>query len=156
MDTLKWQRILAATDFSPYGNRAVAEAHALAEKFGAELHVLHIVDNVDKIAERNGATGTLEPDEVAEGPKSWLAELLGETGTVRRVDAVQLGTDVAGKIVNYAKAKAIDVVVLASHGRTGLARMWLGSVAEEVIRAAPCPVLVLRVNAEKPVPAALV
>lgn len=156
MDTLKWQRILAATDFSDYGNRAVAEAHALAEKFEAELHVLHVVDNVDKVAERHGTTGTLEPDEVADGPKAWLAELLGETGTVRRVDAVQFGNDVAEKIVNYARTKAIDVIVLASHGRTGLARMWLGSVAEKVIRAAPCPVLVLRATAEKPVPVAAV
>jgi len=151
MNTTKWERILAATDFSPFGNRAVAEAHALAEKFGAELHVLHVVDNVDDMAEKNGATGTLEPDEVADGPKAWLAELLGEPGTVRRVDAVLYGKNVAKTIARYATAKKIDLIVVASHGRTGLAELWMGSVAQKVVRTAPCPVLVLRAA---PVPAA--
>jgi len=151
MNATKWGRILAATDFSDFGNRAVAEAHALAEKFGAELHVLHVVDNVDDLAEQNGATGTLEPDDVAEGPRAWLAELLGEPGTVRRVDAVLYGKNVAKTIARYASAKNIDLIVVASHGRTGLAELWMGSVAQKVVRTAPCPVLVLR-NA--PVPAA--
>jgi len=144
MDTMKWQRILAATDFSAFGNRAVAEAHALAEKFGAELHVLHVVDNVDAVAEQNGATGTLEPGDETEGPKAWLAELLGESGTLSRVDAVQFGKNVAKTIVRYASAKDIDLIVLGSHGRSGLAHLWMGSVAQKVIRTAPCPVLVLR------------
>ena len=144
MDLMRWERILAATDFSPLGNRAVVEAHVLAEKFGAELHVLHVVDNADGVATQQGATGTLDIDEVATGPKAWLSELLGEKGTVRRVDAVQIGRDVADKILKYALAKEIDVIVLASHGRTGLARIWLGSVAEKVVRSAQCPVLVLR------------
>jgi len=144
MDTMNWQRILAATDFSSFGNRAVAQAHSLAEKYGAELHVLHVVDNVDDVAEHYGATGTLEPGEEVEGPKAWLAELLGEAGTVRRVDAVQFGKNVAETIGRYASAKNIDLIVMASHGRTGLAAAWMGSVAEQVIRTAPCPVLVLR------------
>jgi len=149
MDTMRWERILAATDFSPLGNRAVAEAHALAEKFGAELHVLHVVDNADGIATQHGATGTLNLDEVTTGPKAWLGELLGERGTVRRVDAVQIGPDVADKVLQYARTKDIDVIVLASHGRTGLARLWLGSVAEKVVRLAQCPVLVLRLPADQ-------
>ena len=57
---------------------------------------------------------------------------------------LKIGRDVADKILKYALAKEIDVIVLASHGRTGLARIWLGSVAEKVVRSAQCPVLVLR------------
>ena len=119
MDTMRWKRILAATDFSPLGNRAVAEAHVLAEKFGTELHVLHVVDSADGIATQAGVTGTLDIDEATTGPKAWLGELLGERGTVRRVDAVQIGQDVADKILQYARAKEIDAIVVASHGRTG-------------------------------------
>jgi universal stress protein A len=147
MDTTKWRRILAATDFSPMGNRAVTEGHSLAETFGAELHVLHVVDNADGAATQHGASGVLEPADGAVGNRAWLAELLGETGTVRRVDSVQIGRDVAEKIVHYARHQEIDLIVVASHGRTGLAHLLLGSVAEKVIRSAPCPVLVLRSSA---------
>ena len=145
METTKWRRILAATDFSPLGNRAVTEGHVLAETFGAELHVLHVVDSADGAA-THGVSGIVDP---ADGETGWLGELLGETGNLRRVDAVQIGKDVADKIVNYAQRHEIDLIVVASHGRTGLAQLLLGSVAEKVVRFAPCPVLVLRTPAQE-------
>jgi nucleotide-binding universal stress UspA family protein len=68
--------------------------------------------------------------------------MFGETG-IRRVDAIQVGPDVGEKIVEYARTNQIDLIVMATHGRTGLAHLVLGSVAENVIRTAPCPVLIM-------------
>src|SRR5271166_480787 len=117
MTTPNWQHILTTTDLSPFASKAVAYAHGLAEKFGAELHVLHVVDSADKAAAQHAVAGTYDPAEIAEPQTAWLGELLGETGTIRRVEAVQIGKDVAEKIVQYAEKHDIDLIVLASHGR---------------------------------------
>jgi nucleotide-binding universal stress UspA family protein len=143
-----WQRILTATDLSPFAEAAVQYAHGLAEKFGAELHVLHVVEDSTEAARLMGTTGTYDPADRDNPANVWLGKLLGESGSIRRTEAVQIGTDVADKIVKYAGVHAIDVLVMATHGRTGLAYVWLGSVAEEVCRSAPCPVLLLRPHPE--------
>jgi nucleotide-binding universal stress UspA family protein len=137
------ERILAPTDLSPFAERAVAYAHGLAEKFGAELHVLHVAADLTEAAKLHGATGVVEPAGQDDYDR-WLAGLLGEAGNVRRVEAVRIGGDVADTIDRYAREQAIDLIVLATHGRTGLSHLLLGSVAESVLRAAPCPVLILR------------
>lgn len=144
MNAISWQRILATTDFSPFGNSAVEYAHELAEMFGAELHVLHVARNVDAAGQQFGTSGLLEPGAASDSELEWLARLYGETGTIRRINAVVIGSDAAEKIVHYAKAHAIDLVVMASHGRTGMKHLLLGSVAEKVVRSLHCPVLVLR------------
>jgi universal stress protein A len=144
-----WQRILTATDFSPLGNQAVEYGHALAEDLGAELHVLHIARNVSDVALKHGPTGVLDP---ATGPaegRDWLNEVLGESKTIRRVETIQVGHNVADKIVHYAQTHAIQLIVIATHGRTGLAHFWLGSITEDIIRSAPCPVLVIRPFADE-------
>jgi nucleotide-binding universal stress UspA family protein len=148
MINVNWQRILAATDFSPWGNEAVKVAHALAEKFGAELHVLHVTADSYEYAANFAVTGTLEPENGGDESKAWLAELLGETGGIRRVDTMRMDHDVAHAIHDYARKRHIDLIVMATHGRSGLARFWLGSKTEEVMRSAPCPVLVIRPEPE--------
>jgi nucleotide-binding universal stress UspA family protein len=80
------------------------------------------------------------PDEQTQ----WLAGLLGERGSIRRVEAVRVGSDVARAIVQYAVKQSIDLIVMATHGRTGLSHLLLGSVTESVLHEAPCPILVLR------------
>lgn len=145
----KWTKIVATTDFSPHSNSAVEYAHGLAELSGAELHVLHIVDDATGAAINLGATGVFDPEELCNST-DWLRKILGDQGKVRRVEAVQIGKNVADKIVQYARANGIDLIVMASHGRTGLAHLWLGSNAEKVVRSASCPVLVLRPEADAP------
>src|SRR5262249_24714841 len=103
MSAVSWKRILATTDFSPFGNKAVAYAHGLAESSGAELHVLTVADNADVAARQGGATGLLEPADKTDERWAWLAELHGETGTVRRIDAVVIGKKTADKIADYAQ-----------------------------------------------------
>jgi nucleotide-binding universal stress UspA family protein len=142
MEKLAWNRILATTDFSPFAQRAVSYAHRLAEEHGAELHVLHVVASISAMVGEHGTSGTLDPKDEDDGSK-WLAELLGEAGGIRRVEAVRVGQDVPQTIVQYAKNHAIDLIIMATHGRTGLAHAVLGSNAEKVLRAATCPVLVI-------------
>jgi universal stress protein A len=144
MITVNWQRILAATDFSPCGNEAVNYAHALAEQFGADLHVLHVTRDSSEFAANFAVTGTLEPGDKEHESEDWLARILGETGAIRRVERMHVGRDVAHGIADYARKTNIDLIVMATHGRTGLAHFWLGSKTEEVMRLAPCPVLVVR------------
>jgi universal stress protein A len=138
----KWNRILVTTDFSAFANRAVNYAHALAEEHGAELHVLHVVPSIAAMVAEHGTSGAMGPQDEQEGSQ-WLATLLGESGKVRRVEAVRVGHEVPQTIVHYAKNNGIDLIVIATHGRTGLSHALLGSIAELVLRLAPCPVLAI-------------
>jgi nucleotide-binding universal stress UspA family protein len=140
-DSFRCERILVPTDLSALADRAVKYAHGLAEKCNAELHVLHVTANLDELAQ--GMGGVVEPAG-SDGGDRWLGELLGEKGNIRRVEAVRLGGDPAEAIVQYAKKHAVDLIVMASHGRTGLRHLLFGSVAEQLLRTAPCPVLVIR------------
>jgi len=117
------REILVATDFSDISDAAVRVAHAYARAFGARLHVFHVT----------------WPDEL--GLTALFAALVAELGTlVPLVMASQRG-DAADEIVRYAKGHGIHLIVLGTHGRTGVSRVLMGSVAERVIRTAPCPVL---------------
>jgi universal stress protein A len=144
MTAFRLEKILAPTDLSPPAEAAVRYAHMLAEKFAAELHVLHVAADLDEAARLHGATGVLDVGAGADAYDQWLAALLGEPGTVRRVEAVRIGSDVADTICKYASSQAIDLIVMATHGRTGLTHLLMGSIAESVLRAAPCPLLTMR------------
>jgi nucleotide-binding universal stress UspA family protein len=78
-----------------------------------------------------------------------LAQLLGDPGGVHRVEVVRVRPDVPAAILEYAFDEKIDLVVMSSHGRSGLTEMLFGSVAERVSRGAPCPVLIVRARDER-------
>jgi nucleotide-binding universal stress UspA family protein len=149
MQSAHWSRILVPTDLSPLGSEAVQLAHALAEKFQAELHVLHVARNADELAKLGGVTGVLEPGSGQDEQGRWLAGLLGETGSLRRVEAVRIGADVSDVILKYANHQNIELIVMGSHGRSGLLHLLMGSIAEQVLRRSPCPVLVYRPTASE-------
>jgi universal stress protein A len=144
MSEFKLARILAPTDRSAFSEKAVNYARNLAKQFGAELHVLRVIDDADQAVGERAVTGVIDASEPQDDYSRWVAELVGETGDVRRVEAVQVGTDIPEAVVRYAKHNDIDLIVMATHGHTGLTHLLMGSVAEQVIRAAPCPVLTLR------------
>lgn len=117
-------QILCATDFSASSEAAIQTARDYAKHFGAGLHLLHVVS---ALADPN--------------PPPLLKALENEVGAaVPVVAAVELGTP-AAQIVEYAERNRIDLIILGTHGRTGVTRVLLGSVAERVVRTAPCPVL---------------
>jgi nucleotide-binding universal stress UspA family protein len=142
MDEFRCERILVPTDLSPLAAPAVTYAHGLARKCDAELHVLHVVRDGSQLI--GSLSGTLGPGAEEDEGNHWLAEVLGEPGGVRRTEVVRIGTDVAATVAAYARKHQVDLVVMASHGRTGLRHLLLGSIAEELLRTAPCPVLVVR------------
>ena len=116
--------VLFATDFSPSSEVAGTVASSFARALGARLHVLHVVQPPRVAKEVPGMAA--------------LATRLGKSFPV--VTAVVAG-EPAREIVGYAAREGIDLVVVGTHGRTGVTRVLLGSVAEKVSRTAGCPVL---------------
>ena len=129
-------RILVPTDFSDPSEAALAYGRTLANQFDAALHLLHIAENPflrATIADRRS---------IEDAPGRWLEERLTDDDRRRgAVTVVENSDEPAKEILQYAQSANIDLIVIGTHGRTGLARLVLGSVAEAVVRAAPCPVL---------------
>jgi nucleotide-binding universal stress UspA family protein len=145
---IEFKRILHPTDFSDSGSPSLSAACELASRFGAELHVLHVVQDVASIAAYGVAEAYLPPEwrtEIREQAEQSLqnvppAELAGNMKIVR---AIAEGSPYF-EVVEYARQHAIDLIVMGTHGRTGIPHIFLGSVAERVVREAPCAVLVIR------------
>jgi universal stress protein A len=121
------REILAATDFSGHSHQAFEAALALAQHFGARLHVLHVISDPSK-------------KEMAQAQLDALTE--EQSDVIKIVRTVSVG-HAASEIVKYAGREKIDLIVLGTHGRGGLARVLMGSVAETVVRTAPCQVLTI-------------
>jgi nucleotide-binding universal stress UspA family protein len=141
------RKILYPTDFSSYSNQAYFHALGMAETYKASLTVVYVYTP--------GSSETSGGDR-----RHWRSQL----EQVRPGDPnipvhhVFLEGDPAGEIVRYAADAGIDVIVLGTHGRTGVDRLLMGSVAEKVMRDAPCSVLVVKLPkgvpaAERPHPA---
>jgi nucleotide-binding universal stress UspA family protein len=141
-------RILAPTDFSKHSQNALVYAAAFAEKFGAELYLLHVVQDLGVfIPEAVGMTPVVAPptEQFAAAAKVSLERALEETPLKNlTVHAEVREGSPFYEIVRFAKEKDIDLIIMGTHGRGGLAHLLLGSVAEKVVRKAPCPVLTVR------------
>ena len=143
------RNILAPTDFSHHAGRAVRYAAELAEKFGATLHLLHVMPEVIAPIGPDPSLVTALPAEYYRQAEADSLAALGKIvdpswATPAGVEtAVDWGDAVDG-VTSYARDHAIDLVVIATHGRTGLSHILLGSVAERIVRESPCPVLTIR------------
>lgn len=133
-------KILHPTDFSPQAERAFHAACDLAHKYNAELVLLH----VEPRTVINGEMDTdLFPDPTSRKQiEARLESLLPRDRRVRIQLHVLVGK-ASQEIIQLATDKACDLIVMGSHGRKGLSRLLLGSVAQDVLRRAPCPVLVI-------------
>ena len=128
-------RILVPTDFSAPSEAALAYGRELANQFDAALHLMHVAENpflravaMDRRALEEAAVRRLQER---------LTEAERRRGSVA---IVEQSDEPANEILRYAKSTNIELIVMGTHGRTGLARVVMGSVAEAVVRAAPCPV----------------
>ena len=140
--------ILVPTDFSPASDAALTYGKALAKTFGASLHILHVIDKRFTTGPFDKVYGALpqEMDEVWHtDAAAQIAERLSAEEATRycATSAVVFGPT-APSITRYAAEHNIDLIVMGSHGRTGIAHAVIGSVAERVVRTASCPVLVVR------------
>jgi nucleotide-binding universal stress UspA family protein len=138
------RKILVPTDFSEQSKKAVRYGIELATKFGAELHLLHAFETVPIMYGEGSGVPPQVADEIEAAAVKYLDELELESAegltVVRKVTEGHAFVE----IVRYAKDNTIDLVVIGTHGRGAIAHMLLGSVAEKVVRKAPCPVLVVR------------
>jgi universal stress protein A len=142
------RKILAPTDFSEHAENALRFACGLAQRLGAELHLLHVLSEIVPTGPDPLLTPVLPPEYYRESEvqsREALAKLIQPSwGTPPVVEsAVRWDSPVEG-IVEYAREAAIDLIVIATHGRTGLSHVLLGSVAERIVREASCPVLTIR------------
>jgi nucleotide-binding universal stress UspA family protein len=142
-------KILFPTDFSPCANQAMDHALYLANRYGATLHMLHaIVLHEDD--PHNAAAHFADIDEIQQRLQD-LARIEMKAAVMERnavnADVVmqqRRGISAADVILEYSGQEGIDLIVMGTHGRRGLGHLFLGSVTEQVVRCAPCPVLTLR------------
>lgn len=140
------RRILAPTDFSTCSQKALAYATAFAEKFGAELHVVHVVEDLSPLLPASGLGLPVLTEairEIHEKADAALAALNVGDSSVKVVKAIRNGLP-HQEIAAYAKETEVDLIVLGTHGRSGFVHVLLGSIAEKTVRHAPCPVLTVR------------
>ncbi len=140
-----WLKILCAVDFSEGSRLALEDGAELARRFGAELVLVHVREPTRAVAtELEPSPERLEQEAVELGRKleNWRREAERLAG--REVRAVLVSGPAAAEIVRIAGAERFDLVVAGTHGRTGLGRLLVGSVAERLVRESPCPVLVTK------------
>jgi len=135
-------------DFSENARAALRTAVELAEQLGADLQLVHVVQPPAYGYGYGGMAGAVTPppvdmQEIAAGARHSLEEVAREVnGFSGRIEAhVFEGASVADAIQESAEKLGADLIVMGTHGRTGLAKVALGSVAERTLRGAPCPVL---------------
>jgi len=143
---LRFRKILAPVDFSPASENGFKYALRCAEQFGAELTLLHVLEPVAsaRFAAVPGAIAFPEIDfAAAEGKLCQLAAARRLGKMARPHWKVRTGVP-SHEIVEAAREADVDLIVIATHGYTGWKHFCIGSTAERVVRAAPCPVLVVR------------
>ena len=144
-----FSKILYATDHSKASARALDEAVALAKQNGAELLVLHVIDPVSSYVtgeDIGGAELYMKLEETTKQEAENSMKKLMENLTKLKVKAKSLllrGT-APDQIVRAAKGRRANLIVIGTHGRTGLSRLLMGSVANKVVSTAHCPVLTVR------------
>lgn len=139
LPVFKLRRILVPVDFSHCSKKALKYAIPFAEQFDAELTLLHLVQRYVESAE-----ALVVPVESAEDIQKDLETLRATIGDAVPSRALVRMGDPAVGIIAVAKELKIDLIILSTHGRTGLERVLLGSTAEKVVRHAGCPVLIVR------------
>jgi nucleotide-binding universal stress UspA family protein len=144
------KNILVATDFSEPADAALLYGRTLARTFNATLHVVHVIGHISTLAYTEDASAVaMLPHlqrEAEEAARQALDDMLIDNDTrplpVKRTLLVAKAP--AAAIVEYAQREPIDLIITGTHGRGAVSHLLLGSVAERVVRTAPCPVLTIR------------
>lgn len=141
------RKILVATDFSEPANAALAYGRAFAHTFNATLYLVHVVDDM-YIRLGGDAYAAVLPelqDDVESEARQRLARMVSDDERSLTVEAVVMTSGATAEaIVEYAEKKNVQLIVVGTHGRSGVAKLLMGSVAERVVRTAHCPVLTVR------------
>ena len=141
-----FKKILCPVDFSEFTDEILGYALDIAKKYNAELHLLHIIPNLNYFTPYESF---FTPENLVVVEKNMEAEVTKDFDELMKKipipakKIIKNGTAFV-EIINYVRNESIDLVVMGTHGRTGLEHILIGSVAERVVRKAPCPVLTVR------------
>jgi nucleotide-binding universal stress UspA family protein len=144
---LSIRRILFPTDFSEPAEYAWPYAMTFAQEFGAEVHLVHVVTPPPRLTEAYAVD--FDPERTVQSLTAEASAAMDQQVEAAKSRSlifrreVRVGVDFR-EIIDYAAKQDIDLIVMATHGRTGLAHVLLGSVAEKVVRKSPCPVLTIK------------
>jgi universal stress protein A len=143
-------RILVPTDFSTASDAALGFAKTVAGMFNASLHLLHVFEDPVVTVGFTEAYAPLPPATriaLVDDAGKQLAARLSEEERARYDATTEVVSGASAMaIVEYAQDRGIDLIVMGTHGRTGMAHLLIGSVAERVVRLAPCPVLTVHAD----------
>ena len=143
---IRIQNVLVATDFSETSDAALDYGREMARTFGSTLHVLHVADSVN-LPYGGEAYTAMVPDlqaEVEEAARNQLQTLLEHEDRALHIRPVVVAAvSPAAAIVDYAVQHQIDLIILGTHGGGAISHLFMGSVAERVVRTAHCPVLTI-------------
>ena len=129
------RHILVTTDFSDYSVAGLEYALSIAAQFRAEVHLLHVIEK---------GKGKSAQDEEALAWRELRMFIADHTDEYTSIGQVVVHGDPAEEIVRYARCNAMDIIVIATHGRTGLKHLVMGSIAETVVRRSTVPVLAVK------------
>ena len=141
------EKIVCPIDFSEYSKHALTYAVALATQYQSKLYLIHVVEPIRVPIDLGvGVPGLLEYEgTIVEKAREHLEGLLDLTARATlEVEAHVLRGAAFAEIVRFARDKNVDLIVIATHGLSGIAQLLLGSTAEKVVRKAPCPVLTVK------------
>ena len=143
------KKILYATDYSKASSRALAEAVKLAKQNHAELLVVHVIEPTPFVAgeeEFSSAEMYTKLDDLAkQEAQASMSKLIARLKKMKaKAQGLLFKGSVHDQIVKVAKSKKVDMIVIGTHGRTGLSKLFMGSVAGKVVSSANCPVLTVR------------
>ena len=147
MSSIQIRKILCPVDFSEPSHKAVEYAKALREKFGAELLLLHVIEPflTQSFIAFDPNLGTQVVEEVEEKARELLENLRQASPDIQTM--IRKGKPYE-EIVEVAKTEKVDLIVMGTHGLKGISHFLIGSVAEKVVRHAPCPVLTVKPKEE--------
>ena len=145
------KNILVPTDFSDFSRYALNYAVAFAQAFGAKITLIHVtpereLDSIRQVSTyfEPGQLENLLKERESEDRKQLEEFILAELKKGITVETIHKVGIPFLDIIKTAKQRGVDLIVIATHGRSGLSHMLFGSVAEKVVRQAPCPVLSIR------------
>jgi nucleotide-binding universal stress UspA family protein len=155
-----YNHILVALDGSELSEQVLPYVRPLVEKFGSDVTLLRATTSPEQILAAGGAgalsatEAVIDPMPIVEAEQADASAYLDAVAATIRQSNAQVRTarpegDAGEAILDHARANAIDLIALTTHGRGGLGRLIFGSVAEHVVRHAPCPVLLVRIHEER-------
>ncbi len=146
---IKLKKILVPTDFSEFSKPPLKYGCAIAARFDSELHLLHVVPDAAMLVPEAGMVSgeamLAQTDALEESAMKQLQQMPDDGWDNGKpiTRATRTGATFY-EVIQYAKENDIDLIVIGTHGRSGLMHVLLGSVAEKIVRKAPCPVLTVR------------